>query len=82
MVKSVENDRVVLECLMCPNKWVSPTRSFMPGSSIQNSHPKKFNKVVDNDNDDDTWSEEDKARIQEENGFSDEDMANGAWIDF
>jgi hypothetical protein len=32
--------------------------------------------------DNDTWTEEDKARIQEEEGLSDEDMANGAWIDF
>jgi hypothetical protein len=30
----------------------------------------------------DTWTEDDKRRIQEEEGLSNEDMANGAWIDF
>ena len=32
--------------------------------------------------DEDLKTDEDKRRIQEEEGLSDEDMANGAWIDF
>jgi ribosomal protein L37AE/L43A len=114
MDKSIESGHTVLQCSKCNNSWVSPTPSFMPGSGGDNPQPRKFKKVVDDDDDDYTpqgrgwteedkqriqeevvddddddytpegrsWTEEDKQRIQEENGFSDEDMANGAWIDF
>ena len=36
----------------------------------------------DFDSSDDTYSQSELDRIQEDNGLSDEDMANGAWIDF
>jgi hypothetical protein len=58
--------------------------------SIRLDESKKVNQQneeEDSDNDnytpkERTWTEEDKKRIQEENGFSNEDMDDGAWIDF
>lgn len=89
MDKSIESGHTVLKCSKCFNKWVSPEVSG--GIAFQNPHGTKhnpiFKKVVDDDNDDETYdsdykTEEEKKRIQEEEGLSDEDMANGAWIDF
>jgi hypothetical protein len=74
----------VLRTFSCPKCLVSfkmKLNGFMPGTKIS----AVVNKNLDSDlpfHEDNHWTEEDKRKIQEEEGLSDEDMANGAWIDF
>jgi hypothetical protein len=72
----------ILRDFKCPNcniKFAMKINDYMPGNApVSTSTDSSF----DNFDSGKGWSESDKKRIQEEEGFSDEDMANGAWIDY
>lgn len=84
-VKLVEIDApsyFILRDFKCPNcsiKFAMKLNDYMPGNAPIST---SINSSFDDFDSGKGWSESDKKRIQEEEGFSDEDMANGAWIDY
>jgi transposase-like protein len=61
-----------LVCLGCGRTW-TPSNNYTINSSYTDTYYDTY---------DTGWSDRDIERIQRENGLSDEDIANGAWIDF
>jgi transposase-like protein len=66
-----EQDSLV--CNSCSRTW-TPEINYRSNYSNVSSHKSEFYH--------DEWSPKDIDRIQKENGLSDQDISNGAWIDF